>query len=194
MEVRGGVKVSTTLTAVTAEAVGTDNGTTTVFTLTNKPVIPGSQTVNVNAVAQTYGTQYTMNFDTGSVTFTTAPANTLAVTADYTYYSVTDLKITVANAAGGRPVDMTAGETVLTYLDVDTVATNIQNFTLTRLGGADADNLLEAGEMFEITVDSSTYGLTDGDQFIIQIKPPSGAVVLIERTIPAKIEKIMDVG
>ena len=194
MEVRGGVKVSTTLTAVTAEAVGTGNGTTTVFTLTNKPVIPGSQTVNVNAVAQTYGTQYTMNFDTGSVTFTTAPANTLAVTADYTYYSVTDLKITVANAAGGRPVDMTAGETVLTYLDVDTVATNIQNFTLTRLGGADADNLLEAGEMFEITVDSSTYGLTDGDQFIIQIKPPSGAVVLIERTIPAKIEKIMDVG
>lgn len=191
MEVKGDVIANGTLTAVTAEAVGTGNGVLTAFTLAQKPVIPGSQTVKLAGTAKTYGTDYTINFDTGVVTFTTAPANTVAVTADYTWYTVTAIKVTVANAAGGQAIDMTPGETIANYLDPDTLATNINNYTMNKIN-ADADNLLEAGEFFEVVIDTSTYGLTDGDQFIAQIKPPTGAVLNISRTIPATIAAVMN--
>ena len=195
LEVRG-TKSSATLTATTSVAVGTGDASTTTFTVASGliPIIPGSQTVKVAAVTQTYGTAYSVNFDTGVITFTTAPANAAAITADFTWYKVDNVKITLANAAGGEPVDLTGGKTVITYLDPDTVATNITNYTLTKHGSADADNLLETSELFEITVDTSTYGLTDYDEFAVQIKPAVGAVVNIGRTIPAKVEAIMDLG
>ena len=58
-------------------------------------------------------------------------------------------------------------------------------------GLADRDNLVEAGETFQITVDTKTFGLTDEDTFTIQVKPAQGAVVLLERTIPTRIEAVM---
>ena len=63
-----------------------------------------------------------------------------------------------------------------------------------KLGNADSDNLLEDGEVFEVVVDVSTYGLTDGDEFAVQVKPPSGAVLNLARSIPARIEDVMDIG
>ena len=193
LEVRG-IKASATLTTTTSQSIGTGTGTSTSFTLGNTPVIPGSQTVKVAGTTQTDGTGYTINFDTGAVTFTSAPANAAAITADYTHYTVTNIKVTLANAAGGQPVDLSGGKTIITYLDPDTVATNIIDYTLTKHGSADADNLLETSELFTITVDTSTYGLTDYDDFILQIKPASGAVLSIARTIPAKIEVFMNLG
>ena len=128
LEVRGGIRATSTSTAVNAEAVGTGDASTVAFTLDNNPITPGLQTVKLDGTTKTYPTDYTVAFDTGVITFTTAPGSSVAVTADYTYYLVEDVKISLSNAAGGKPVDMTAGETVLTYLDADTVATNIINF------------------------------------------------------------------
>ncbi len=193
LEVRG-VKGTATLTATTSQSIGTGDGSTTTFSMANTPVIPGSQTVYVAGTSQTYGTGYSVNFDTGLVTFVSAPASSSAITADYTYYTVGNVKVTLANAAGGNPVDLTGGKTIVGYLDPDTVATNITNYTLTKHGSADADNLLEAGELFELSVDVSTYGLTDYDDFILQIKPGTGAVLAIGRTVPARVEAIMDLG
>ena len=193
LEVRG-VKGTATLTATTSQAIGTGDGSTTTFSMANTPLIPGSQTVKVAGTTQTYGTGYSVNFDTGLVTFVSAPASSSAITADYTYYTMTNVKITLANAAGGNPVDLTGGKTIIGYLDPDTVATNITNYTLTKHGSADADNLLEAGELFEVSVDVSTYGLTDYDDFILQIKPGTGAVLAIGRTVPARVEAVMDLG
>ena len=193
LEIRG-VKLTATLIATTSQSIGTGNGTATVFTMGNTPIIPGSQTVKVAGTTQTPGTGYSINFDTGVVTFTSAPANAAAITADYTYYTIDNIKVTLANAAGGNPVDLTGGKTIIGYLDPDTVATNITDYTLTKHGSADADNLLEQGELFEISVDVSTYGLTDYDTFILQIKPATGAVLSIGRTIPARIETFMDLG
>jgi len=65
------------------EAVGTGNGTTTVFLLDNAPVAPTTLVVKVNSVTQTEDTDYTVNYKTGTITFISAPGNTLAVTADY---------------------------------------------------------------------------------------------------------------
>ncbi|MBI4282194.1 MAG: DUF2460 domain-containing protein [Chloroflexi bacterium] len=191
LEVKGDVIANSTLTAVTAQAVGTGDGADTTFTLTSSPVIPGSQTIYVAAAAKTYGTDYSMDFDTGAITFTAAPANGAAITADYTWYVVTAVKVTLANAAGGQAIDVTPGQTIATYIDPDTISMNITNFTTTKIN-ADADNLLEAGEFFEVSVDVSSNGLTDGDQFILGVKPPTGAVLNVNRTIPATVATVMN--
>jgi flagellin-like protein len=193
LEVRGAVQSTATLTAVTTELKSGD-ATTTAFTLANKPVVPGSQTIEVGGSAQTEGTDFTVNYDTGVVTFTSAPASgSNNIDIDYTWYTVTAVKVTLANAAGGQAVDVTGGETIVTYLDDDTVATNITNYTITKYN-ADSDNLLETNELFELSIDTSTYGLTDGDEFILSIKPPVGAVIVVGRSIDATIAKVMDLG
>jgi archaellin len=95
---------------------------------------------------------------------------------------------------GGYLADLTGDRTIVAYLDPNSVQTNITDHTLIRYGSADADNLLGVGETFELSVDDSRYGLTDYDDFILQIKPATGAVVSIGRTTPARVETIMDLG
>ena len=85
-------------------------------------------------------------------------------------------------------MDLTPGDTIVVYMDDDTGSTNITNFSLTKQGNADADNLLEEGEIFTIKVTTSTFGLSADDNFTIQIKPPQGAVIVLERRIPDNIE------
>lgn len=86
------------LTSVTGENVGTGDGTTTQFTLGNIPVEEYSETVKLNGVAQTRDTDYTINYETGTITFTTAPGNGVSITADYQYRN----EITVDSATGAN--------------------------------------------------------------------------------------------
>jgi archaeal flagellin FlaB len=193
IEVRG-IKGTAAVNTTTSQPIGTGDGATTTFSMSNAPVIPGSHAVLVDGMTQTFGADYDVDYDTGLVTFTSAPASSASITADYTYYLVTNVKITMSSASAGYPVDLTGGRTVVVYLDPDSVETNITNYELVKLGSADADNLLESGEIFELSVDVSTYGLTDYDDFILQIKPAVGAVVSLGRTVPARVEPIMDLG
>jgi len=77
--------------AITGESVGTGDGTTTVFNLQESPVLENSETVYVDGTAQTRDTDYTIDYDTGQITFTTAPASGAAITADYTHQYVLTL-------------------------------------------------------------------------------------------------------
>ena len=203
LEVRGGLKLNGTLTVVsTAEATtpATGDGSITAFVTQSKPLIPGTIVVRKATVTQTEGTDYTVVYDTGTITFTSAPASGNAIDATYTHYTVDSVEVNLANAAGGLPVDLTPGETVVSYQDNDTLATGLTTFELTRLGNADADNFVETGEVFTLKVttfnsaDSIDYGLTDGDSFTIQIKPPSGAVVNLQRTVPDNIGTVMELN
>ena len=58
----------------------------------------------------------------------------------------------VANAAGGENIDLTQGETVIRYSDADQAIMfdTSAKFSVTNLGSADSDNLLEVGEMYEL--------------------------------------------
>ena len=188
------VKGIAAVTATTSQPIGAGDGSTTTFWMPNAPVIPGSHTLKIDGMTQTYGTAYSVDFDTGLVTFTDAPVSFSEITADYTYYVVGSVKITLSSVLHGYPVDLTGGRTIVVYMDPDSVQTNITDYTLTKYGSADADNLLEAGETFELSVDVSAYGLTDYDDFILQIKPATGAVVSIGRVIPARVQTIMDLG
>jgi len=74
-----------TAVTITAEAVGTGDGTTTDFTLANAPVEVDSEVVYVDGVAQTRDTDYSINYETGVISFVTAPPSGAAITADYDY-------------------------------------------------------------------------------------------------------------
>lgn len=68
-------------------SLGTGNGAATQFQMKARKTT--NRTIYVNAIAKTEGTDYTIGSETGTdgqdkVTFTVAPGNGLAVTADYT--------------------------------------------------------------------------------------------------------------
>ncbi len=73
-------------TVVNGEAVGTGDGATKEFYLVNKPIKEGSETIYVDGTALTRDQDYTIDYETGKITFTTAPANGAEITADYIYY------------------------------------------------------------------------------------------------------------
>ena len=113
--------------------------------------------------------------------------------------SVDELSFHVANAAGGEAGDLTPGKTLITYTDPNQSHTLTgDNFTITALGLADADKLVEPGEMYEVKLTGLfaklNPDLQTGDTFTIQLKPPQGAVLQIQRTTPVVLEKVNDLG
>lgn len=175
--------------------VGTGDGSSKAFVLSNVPVVAGNGMIlYVDGAAKILGADYMFDHDKGVVTFSTAPADGARLDATYTYYTIGNLVLTLSNAAGGGPIDMTGGKTIMSYMDSDTLADNIINYTQTRLGLADADNLLERGEVVEFRVDVSGYGLTNNDEFTLSVIPASGPVLVLMRTIPARILTLMQLG
>ena len=193
LEVKAGVQINASSTGNLTNQTGITTGGTA-FTLSKTPVIPGSETITVDSSVLTLGPDYTINYDTGAVTLTTAivNANNDITTADYTQYGIDSVDVNLANAAGGIPVDLSPGETLISYQDRDSLSQAISNFGLTKLGKADADNLLESGEVFKVNVSTKTFGLTNKDNFVIQIKPPKGATVIVDRRVPDNIQTVMN--
>ena len=64
------------------EAVGIGDDSETEFSLDFFPVVTGSETIYLDGM-ETGG--YTLDYDTGKITFSTAPGEDVAVTADYKY-------------------------------------------------------------------------------------------------------------
>lgn len=145
----------------------------------------------------------------------------------------------VSNAVSGEPVDLTPPynegatgtdpdqvsnaeyKTVISYTDINQHLPDVP-WTVSWVGNANSDNLLEEGEKAEITVwllkrETSTainlsastgYWVADGngahgllagatlistnDQFTFEMKPESGAVLTMQRTAPSRLDTIMD--
>ncbi len=60
------------------------DGTTTQFNLSASPVVVGSVTVLVNG---TTATNYTVDYEAGTITFDTAPASGASIEVSYKYYT-----------------------------------------------------------------------------------------------------------
>ena len=71
---------------VTDEAVGTGDGSQTQFQLDKKFIVENTDVIKVGGVTKTRGVDYTINNDTGVITFSSAPGNGLAITATYEFY------------------------------------------------------------------------------------------------------------
>jgi len=109
---------------------------------------------------------------------------------------------TVKNAASGdainlTPCDGTANATNKCVINLTTTGTYLSNI---EWASSASDNLLEAGEQCQITIDLTDLGdgkalsdnLTANTTFNVQIKPATGAVVTIQRTLPGALDKVMD--
>jgi archaeal flagellin FlaB len=125
------------------------------------------------------------------------------------------ISFTVSNVLGGDPIDFaapTAGtngvvsdvvarnKVVINYVD-DVQEVNNLFWTLTKVGNADSDSMLEAGEKFQINVGDSINGngnlvdalgtdLSVNTTFNLNVVTPSGAILTIERTTPPNLDTI----
>lgn len=112
--------------------------------------------------------------------------------------TVDSIEFDLALAAGGDSVNLdpaaTSNSTVLTYIDATTVVTDVA-FTVAPLVG-NANSLLEPGELLRVTIDFSGAGVTVGPNttFSVEIKPPTGSYLVIQRTTPAALATVISLN
>ncbi len=135
---------------------------------------------------------------------------------------IQQISFIVSNVLGGEAIDFTpptepdtatglgnadtkTNKVVINYVD-EYQTVNDLYWIATPLGDADADNLLENNEKFKITIGGDTAGTVPGNlinaltdtnlnintKFSLVIQTPVGAVLEIERTIPAYMDLIMN--
>ncbi len=106
------------------------------------------------------------------------------------------LSFLVTNAAAGEPIDMTVGNTIIRYTDKFQSANLNQTgkFTASQVGSGDGDLLMEAPEVFEINIPSMVdllpTDLAVDQTFTLEVIPPQGAVLFIQRTLPKSLDQI----
>ncbi len=111
---------------------------------------------------------------------------------------VTDVKFNLGLAAGGFPVQIPTDSTLVTTNSIAMNYIDAQNrvpdtgWTRIEVMG-DADNLLEVGELFELTVAIPGGSALDPNEiFTVEVIPPSGGALLINRTMPPQLDLVMD--
>lgn len=113
------------------------------------------------------------------------------------------IKFSVRTAVAGEPIDMSQppnNTVVAAYIDKHQYRDDIY-WTRRFLGSHDGDTLLEIGEQVEITIDLANVDgagaplltpLTKSMKFTVDIEPPCGALVVIERVTPCSFDSVMN--
>jgi len=120
--------------------------------------------------------------------------------------AVQSLVICIASALNGEKIDVTeptdngngtaAGNStnvvVVSYASKN-VRTDDLAWTAAQLGKGNGDHMLDPGETFEMTIALTGVGEAVGtyQTIDIEIKPPVGSVLIVERTTPAALAKYM---
>jgi archaeal flagellin FlaB len=106
---------------------------------------------------------------------------------------------TLATVAGGSSVDLskvtimyrdTTVNQDLTY-DTGASAPATNHWIATDTAGSTAVTILDAGTLAKVTVQAPAT-LTANQTFSLQVTPPTGGVLLIQRTCPAQITQVTD--
>ena len=107
------------------------------------------------------------------------------------------LSFQVSNAAGGAPMDLTQGKTIIKYSDKNQSKNLVADtdFSVTGIGSADTDKLLEPGEILEIKLlDMDTLLTTKlgvATEFTLEVVPQVGAILFIQRTTPGDRKSVV---
>jgi len=117
------------------------------------------------------------------------------VIAESNTTAITTVTFNVTLAAGGDSVNLRATDpinrTVISYIDANVVVPDLAYTTATLTGTN--DGLLQQGELMSITIDftTSSPAVTVGTNqtFVIEVKPPSGSYLVIQRTTPPAIDQ-----
>jgi len=117
----------------------------------------------------------------------------------------TELYFTVGCPAASDAIDFTDttdgnNVVVISYSDAYQQYPSI-DWTITKLNSTDVDNLLDPNELFQVTVDLSavndgaaddTEKLCPYHKFQLEVKPPMGPTLCIERTVPARVSQLVN--
>jgi len=100
-----------------------------------------------------------------------------------------------ALAAGGFPISLNpaayTNTVVINWIDAQDRIPDT-TYTVTWIL-EDGDDLLEVGELAEVTVAPPTGStLAENEIFTLEVVPPSGGTLLINRTMPPEIDDVMD--
>jgi len=111
---------------------------------------------------------------------------------------VKEIVFQVANAAAGEAIDLSQGNTIIRYTDYRQSANlnTATEFSISDNGTGDGDDMLERGEVFEIKIlnmdtQSGTDLTTDlavDTTFTLEVIPPKGAVLYIQRITPVSFD------
>jgi len=117
-----------------------------------------------------------------------------AMLANSNTTKLTSVTMSLTLAAGGDAVNLnptdTSNRTVISYNDTDYVKNNLTYTTSVVTG--DADQLLEPGELLEVTIDltqDANINIGTNKTFTLEIKPPQGSYLVVQRTTPASINQ-----
>lgn len=104
------------------------------------------------------------------------------------------IDMTVPTDAGGNGLADSGSNntTVISYVDKNQRVNDLA-WSNIWMGKNDSDNLLEANEALNMTISLAGLGTTLGTytDFTIEVKPANGAVMVMSRTTPAKIDSVM---
>lgn len=121
---------------------------------------------------------------------------------------VDKIEFVVKVVQGGQAMDFTAGTPATSANKVIIAYSGSQEYkeelawSRTVVGTDDGDNMLEENEAFRITLDNLETGTVNGftgdlggkHQFILEVKPGDGAVLVIERRLPREIDPVMNLN
>jgi flagellin FlaB len=114
--------------------------------------------------------------------------------------NVTAVTVTLTNTMSGQAIDLTPNTdgnsthaTVISYTDKNQHVSDLP-WTVSWIGKNNGDNSLDRDEQAVIRVDLSRLSSSPGtyDTFTISVKPIVGASLILNRTLPAKIDAVMD--
>lgn len=110
----------------------------------------------------------------------------------------TSISFTLGTVPGGDGIDLTdttdgRNKVVISYSDQYQSLRNV-DWEVTRLTGSAGDNMLQSGDLMQVDVDLTEVNAAAADgqtvgaytKFVLEIVPPDGAVLTIERTMPAQ--------
>ena len=106
-----------------------------------------------------------------------------------------EIVFNAALAAGGFPISLDPSAYTNTVV-VNWIAAQDRvpdtGYTVTWILD-DGDDLLENGELAQVTVNPPTgSSLSENEIFTLEVVPPSGGTLLINRTMPPEIDDVMD--
>jgi archaeal flagellin FlaB len=109
----------------------------------------------------------------------------------------TELYFTVGLVPGGSAVDLTdttedKNKLTISYSDTNQQVPSL-DWTMEMINADNGDKILDPGELAQITVDLAPItNLGPYVSFSLEVKPPDGSVLPIERTIPARVTDLVN--
>jgi flagellin FlaB len=111
---------------------------------------------------------------------------------------VDSIEFDLVLAAAGEQVNLdptaTTNRTVITYIDATTVVNDVAYTTTVITGNPNA--MLEQGELIRVTVNLAAIGATVGPNgtFTLEIKPPTGSYLNVQRSTPPALLAVMQLN